>query len=53
MPNGLRLVVWKADDAWLGYLFEYPDFVTQGESLEDLAEHLEDLLAGILSGETV
>jgi predicted RNase H-like HicB family nuclease len=39
----VRYVYWQADDLWLGYLEEFPDYWTQGESLEDLKEHLRDL----------
>jgi hypothetical protein len=34
---------WKDGDHFLGYLDEYPDYPTQGESLEDLKAHLLDL----------
>jgi hypothetical protein len=34
---------WKDGDHFLGYLDEYPEYETQGESLEDLKEHLLDL----------
>jgi hypothetical protein len=34
---------WKDGDHFLGYLDEYPDYQTQGESLEDLKLHLIDL----------
>jgi hypothetical protein len=34
---------WKDGDYFLGYLDEYPDYQTQGESLEDLKVHLLDL----------
>jgi predicted RNase H-like HicB family nuclease len=27
---------WQSDDHLVGYLDEYPDYMTQGESLEDL-----------------
>jgi hypothetical protein len=37
--------------AWLGYLQEYPDYWTQGESLEDLKQHLESLYADLTTGE--
>lgn len=30
----------KTGQFWLGYLDEYLDYMTQGESLEDLREHL-------------
>jgi predicted RNase H-like HicB family nuclease len=28
---------------WLGYLKEYPDYMTQGETLEELKENLKDI----------
>ena len=35
---------WRKDgDQFLGYLDEYPDYQTQGGSLEDLKVHLLDL----------
>lgn len=39
----LKIRYWKDGDWWLGYLEEFPDYMTQGESLEDLEEHLRDL----------
>ncbi len=39
-----RFTYWKEDDGkYLGYLNQYPDHWTQGETLEDLKEHLRDL----------
>jgi predicted RNase H-like HicB family nuclease len=38
-----RFIYWKEEDMWIGYLEEYPDYRTQGETLEDLKEHLRDL----------
>jgi hypothetical protein len=43
-------VVWEEDDAWVGYLQDYPDYWTQGDSLDDLKEHLKDLYADLSSG---
>jgi predicted RNase H-like HicB family nuclease len=34
---------WKDGEHFLGYLDAYPDYQTQGETLEDLKEHLQDL----------
>jgi len=34
---------WKDGDHFIGHLDEYPDYETQGESLEDLKSHLIDL----------
>ena len=42
---------WQDGDAWLGYLDEFPDYLTQGESLEDLKVHLADLHRDLTSGE--
>lgn len=42
---------WQDGDAWLGYLDEFPDYLTQGESLNDLKEHLADLYRDLISGE--
>jgi predicted RNase H-like HicB family nuclease len=47
----LKFVCWQDDQAWLGYLQDYPGYWTQGESLEDLKEHLKDLYQDIASGE--
>jgi hypothetical protein len=27
----IKYVYWQEDDAWLGYLQDYPDYWTQGE----------------------
>ena len=47
----VKIVYWEEEGAWLGYLQEYPDYWTQGETLEDLKEHLKDIYQEILSGE--
>ncbi len=44
------IVVWEEDGGWLGYLQEYPDYWTQGETHEDLRDHLKDLYLDITSG---
>ncbi len=41
---------WQDEGFWLGYLDEFPDYVTQGTSLEDLKEHLSDLHKDLVSG---
>jgi len=41
---------WQDEDMWLGYLEEYPDYMTQGESLEKLCENLKDILEELTSG---
>ena len=39
----VRYVYWQENDHWLGYLEQFPDYWTQGETLSDLTEHLRDL----------
>jgi predicted RNase H-like HicB family nuclease len=46
-----RYVHWRDHGMWLGYLEEFPDYMTQGESLEQLQENLRDLYADLASGE--
>jgi hypothetical protein len=41
---------WKGGDHFVGYLDEYPDYETQGETLEDLKEHLLDLYRDVSAG---
>jgi hypothetical protein len=47
----VKIVYWEEEGAWIGYLQDYPDYWTQGESLEDLKDHLKDLYRDIASGE--
>ncbi len=48
--KGIRYVYWQDGDFWLGYVEEFPDYQTQGESLEDLQAHLRDLYEELTSG---
>jgi predicted RNase H-like HicB family nuclease len=43
----VKIVVWEDSGAWIGYLQDYPDYWTQGDSLQDLKDHLRDLYEGI------
>jgi predicted RNase H-like HicB family nuclease len=46
-----KIVHWEQDGMWLGYLQDYPDYWTQGETLDDLKEHLADLYRDIIGGQ--
>ena len=46
----IRFVYWQDGGMWVGYLEEYPDYMTQGETLEDLKENLRDLFKDLSSG---
>jgi hypothetical protein len=45
-----RYVYWQDDECWLGYLEEFPDYWTQGDSEADLKAHLIDLYKDLTSG---
>ena len=42
MNKNLTLIYWKGDKFWLGKLLEYPEIMTQGETLEELEENIKD-----------
>ena len=46
----VKIVVWQEDDAWIGCLQDYPNYRTQGDSLDDLKEHLKDLYVDLSAG---
>jgi predicted RNase H-like HicB family nuclease len=46
-----RYIYWRDAEHWIGYFEDYPDYLTQGESLEDLQDHLKDLFRDLTSGE--
>lgn len=35
---------------WLGYIEEFPDYMTQGETLAELQENLRDIFQELTSG---
>jgi predicted RNase H-like HicB family nuclease len=45
-----RYVYWQDGDMWLGYLEEYPDYMTQGETLDELQLNLRDIYQDLTSG---
>jgi hypothetical protein len=46
----VKYVCWQEDEAWLGYLQDYPDYWTQGDTLDDLKDHLIDLYRDLSGG---
>jgi len=46
----LKYTYWQDDEMWLGYLKEYPDYMTQGETIEELQENLRDIYQELISG---
>jgi len=45
-----KYVYWQEDDMWIGYLEEYLDYMTQGETIEQLKENLRDIYNELTSG---
>ncbi len=48
--NTIKYVYWQDNKMWLGYLEEFPDYMTQGDSLDDLKENLKDIYFELSSG---
>ncbi len=46
----MRYIHWQHEETWLGYFEEFPDYWTQGETLEELEENLKDLYHELTSG---
>jgi hypothetical protein len=46
-----KFIHWQDGDKHLGYFVDYPDYWTQGETLDDLKEHLVDLYSDLTSGQ--
>ena len=45
-----KYIYWQDGDIWLGYLEQYPDYWTQGETIAELEEHLRDIYRDLTSG---
>ena len=46
----VRYVYWQDGDMWMGYIEDYPDYMTQGESLKELQENLKDIYSDLTGG---
>jgi hypothetical protein len=45
-----RYLHWQDGGMWLAYFVEYPDYMTQAETLRELEENLRDLYRDLTSG---
>jgi hypothetical protein len=50
MGGTTRYVRWQDGNMWLGYFEQFPDYITQGESLSELEENLRDLYRDLNGG---
>ncbi len=47
----VRYMYWEVDSGFLGYIEDYPDYWTQGDTIEELETNLCDLLSDMKSGD--
>ena len=45
-----KFIYWQENDFWIGYFEEYPEYRTQGLTLDELKENLKDIYNDIVSG---
>jgi predicted RNase H-like HicB family nuclease len=45
-----KFIFYQEDDMFIGWLEEFPDYRTQGESLTELKENLQDIYTELTSG---
>jgi predicted RNase H-like HicB family nuclease len=46
----LQFVYYQEGDRWVGWLEEFPDYRTEGTSLDELKENLRDLYQDLSTG---
>ncbi len=47
----MKFTSWQDEEFYIGFLNEYPDYLTQGATKEELIENLKDLLIDFESGQ--
>ena len=45
-----KFVYYQENDVWVGWLEEFPDYRTQGTSLDELKENLKDIYRDLSTG---
>jgi predicted RNase H-like HicB family nuclease len=45
-----KFIYYQEDDMFIGWLEEFPDYKTQGETLDELKENLKDIYEELTSG---
>ena len=46
----IKYIFWQDEEMWIGYLEKFPDYMTQGETLDELKDNLEDIYKELTSG---
>jgi len=47
----VKITSWQDHEFFIGFLNDYPDYLTQGLTKEELVENLKDLLVDLESGQ--
>ena len=42
MARKITMLYWKGEKFWLGKLVEYPEIMTQGETIQELEENIKE-----------
>lgn len=45
-----KFVYYQEDNMWIGWLEEFPDYRTQGKTMEELEENLKEIYEELTSG---
>lgn len=48
--NQLKITYWQDGKWWLGYICDYPEYETQGKTLDELKQNLLDIYNDINDG---
>ena len=43
-----KFIYWEEDGWFIGHFLDYPDYWTQGETFDDLKDHLRDLYSDLI-----
>ncbi len=46
----LKFIYYQDNEIWVGWLEEYPDYRSQGKTLDELKENLKDIYEEVNSG---
>jgi predicted RNase H-like HicB family nuclease len=46
----MKFIYYQEDEMWVGWLEEYPDYRSQGTTLDELKENLKDIYEDLNSG---
>ncbi|CAK0757965.1 Type II toxin-antitoxin system HicB family antitoxin [Gammaproteobacteria bacterium] len=49
--RAIKFTSWQEGEFFIGFLNDYPDYMTQGMSKEELVDHLQSLLVDVESGQ--